>query len=171
MNLVWFTAGPAPLTTHRRNSCHQRQQLGHVMAVSSGQNGGQGDSLGVRNHVVLTPRFAPVCGIGSRFSPHRQLLGRTHYPPQLGTNQSGRLLAVWTAKVHEASAKPQLPANHEDDASRSCPSRTPSPGVTSPRECRSSGRTTLRSALAGRSKAFDLDSALCELGRRQQRLN
>ncbi len=94
--------------------------------------------------------------------PRHQPLGWTHYPPQLGTNQSGRLLAVWTAKVHATSAKSQLPANHEDDASRSCPTRTPSPGVTSPRGCRSSGRTTLRSALAGRSKAFDRDSAVCE---------
>ena len=162
LNLVWFTAGSAPLACHRRDSCYQGQQLGHVMVVSPSQNGGPGNSLGVRNHMVLTPRFAPVRGIGPRFSPHPRPLGRTHYPPQLGTNQSGRPLAVWTAKVHEASAKSQLPANHEDDASRSCPSRTPSPGVTSPRGCRSSGRTTLRSALAGCSKAFALESAVCE---------
>jgi len=162
LNLDWSPAWASSLAPNGRNGLHQGQQLGHVMAVSSGQNDGQGNSPGVRNHVVLASRFAPVRGIGSRFFPHHQPLGRTHYPPQPVTNQSDRLLAVWTAKVHEVSAKSQLPANHEDDASRSCPSRTPSPGVTSPRGCRSSGRTTLRSALAGRSKAFDRDSAVGE---------
>lgn len=136
------------------------------MAVSSGQNGGQGNSPGVRNHVVFTPRFASVRWIGSRFPPH-QPLGRTRYPPSFRrrrTNQSGQLPAVWTTKAHEASAKSPFRgrANHGDGASWSCPSRTPSRGVTSPRGCRSSGRTTLRSALAGRSKAFDGDSAFCE---------
>ncbi len=89
LNSVWSTARPASLATHRRNSCHQRQQLGHVMAVSLGQNGGQGEPIGISTQVVLTPRFAPVRGIGSRFSPHRLPLGRTRYPPGLGTNQSG----------------------------------------------------------------------------------
>ena len=162
LNPVWSAARPAPLATHRRNSCHQRQQLGHVMAVSFGQNGGQWEPIGVSNQVVLTARLAPVRGIGSCFSPHRQPLGRTRYPPGLETNQSGQPLAVWTAEVHEASAKPQLSPNRYADASRSCPSRIPSPRVASARGCRSSGRTTLRSALAGRSKAFDRDSAVCE---------
>ena len=162
LNAVWSTARPAPLATHRRNSCHQRQQLGHVMAVSLGQNGGQGEPIGVSNQVVLTARFAPVRGIGSRFSPHRPPLGRTRYPPGPGTNQFGQPLAVWTAEVHEASAKPQLPASREADASRSSPSHTPSPGVTSPRGCRSSARTISRSEPAGRSRAFSLDSVACE---------
>ena len=162
LNSVWSTARPASLATHRRNSCHQRQQLGHVMTVSLGQNSGQGESIGVSNQVVLTARLAPVRGIGPRFSPHRQRLGRTRYPPGLGTNQSGQPLAVWTAEVHEASAKPQLPANRADDASSSCPSRIPSPGVASATGCRSSARTIFESALAGRSRAFGLDSVVCE---------
>jgi len=160
LNPVWSAARPAPLATHRRNSCHQRQQLGHVMAVSFGQNGGQGEPIGVSNQVVLTARLAPVRGIGSCFSPHRQPLGRTRYPPGLETNQSGQPLAVWTAEVHEASAKPQLSPNREADASRSCPSRIPSPRVASARGCRSSARTIFQSALAGRSRAFDLDIAI-----------
>ena len=162
LNSVWSTARPASLATHRRNSCHQRQQLGHVMAVSLGQNGGQGEPIGVSNQVVLTSRFAPVRGIGSCFSPHPQRLEWTRYPPGLGTNQSGRPLAVWTAEVHEASAKPQPPASHEDDASSSCPSRIPSPVAASARGCHSSARIIFQSALAGRSKVFDLDSVVCE---------
>lgn len=69
LNSVWSSARPASLATHRRNSCHQRQQLGHVMAIGLGQKGGQGEPIGVSNQVVLTSRFASVRGMGSRFSP------------------------------------------------------------------------------------------------------
>lgn len=162
LDSVWPTTWPTDFAPNPRNGSHQGQQLGHIMTVCFGQKSGQGESIGVSNQVVLAPRFAPVRGIGSRFFPHRQPLGWTRYPPGLGTNQSGRPLAVWTAEVHEASAKPQPPASHEADASNSCPSRTPSPGVASARGCRSSARTRSQSTLAGRSKAFDLDSVVCE---------
>jgi hypothetical protein len=154
LNSVWPTAWPASLATHRRNGCHQGQQLGHIMTVGSGQNGGQGDSLGVGNDVVLAAGFAPVSGIGSRFSPHPQPPGWTHYPQQLGTNRSGQPLAVWPAVAHEVSAKPPLPATPIGVASRSCQSRTPSPGVTSPTESHSSRRRGCRLAPAGCPGAF-----------------
>ncbi len=162
LDSVWSMAWPTDFATNPGNGGHQGQQLGHIMTVCFSQKGGQGEPIGVSNQVVLAPRFAPVRGIGSRFSPHRQPLGRTRYPPGLGTNQSGRPLAVWTAEVHEASAKPQPPASHEDDASSSCPSRIPSPVAASARGCRSSARILFQSALAGRSKVFDLDSVVCE---------
>ena len=162
LDSVWSMARPTDFTPNPRNGGHQGQQLGHVMAVSLGQYGRQGESIGVSNQVVLAPRFAPVRGIGSRFSPHPQRLEWTRYPPGLGTNQSGRPLAVWRAEVHVASAKPQPPASHEDDASSSCPSRIPSPGAASARGSRSSARILFQSALAGRSKVFDLDSVVCE---------
>jgi hypothetical protein len=76
------------------------------------------------------------------------------YPPQLGTSQSGRLLVVWPATVHEGFARPQLPASLEGDANKSCPSHIPSPWATFPRECRSSGRTRYQSAPDGPPRAF-----------------
>ena len=162
LDSVWSMARPTDFAPNPRNGGHQGQQLGHIMTVCFSQKGGQGESIGVSNQVVLAPRFAPVRGIGSRFSPHRQRLEWTRYPPGLGTNQSGRPLAVWRAEVHEASAKPQPPASHEDDASSSCPSRIPSLEAASARVCHSSARILFQSALAGRSKVFDLDSVFCE---------
>ena len=72
LNSVWSTAWPATLATHRRNGCHQGQQLGNIMTVSAGQNGGQRNPFGIGNHVVLTALFAPVRGVGACFSPHLQ---------------------------------------------------------------------------------------------------
>ena len=162
LDSVWSMARPTNFAPNPRNGGHQGQQLGHIMTVCFSQKCGQGESIGVSNQVVLTARFAPVRGIGSRFPPRPQRLEWTRYPPGLGTNQSGRPLAVWRAEVHEASAKPQPPASHEDDASSSCPSRTPSPGAASARGCHSSAQTIFQSAVAGRSKVFDLDSVVCE---------
>ena len=59
-------ASPAP---NWWNVLHQGQQLGHVMTISSRQDGGQGDSLGVGNQVVFAPQLAPVSGIGPSFPP------------------------------------------------------------------------------------------------------
>ncbi len=157
LNSLWSTAWPAALAPHRRNSCYQGQQLGHIMTISSGQKGCQGDPLGVCNQVVLAARFAPVRGIGSCFSPHPQLPGWTRYPPRLGTNQSGQPRAVWPAAVHGASAKPLLPATPLGVASRSCLSRTPSPEVTSPTESRSSRQRGCHSAPAGCPRVFAQD--------------
>ena len=155
LNSVWSTAWPAAFATHRRNGYHQG--LGHIVTVSLGQNGGQGDSFGICNHMVLAPRFASVSGIGSCFSPHPQPPGWTHYPQRLGTNQSGQPLAVWTAASREVSAKPPLPATPLGVASRSSQSRTPSPGVTSPTESRSSRQRGCRLAPAGCPGVFAPD--------------
>jgi len=154
LNSVWPAAWPTSLATHRRNGCHQGQQLGHIMTVGSGQNGGQGDSLGVGDDVVLAAGFAPVSGVGACFSPRPQPPGWTRYPQRLGTNRSGQPLAVWTAAAHEVSAKPPLPATPSGVASRSCQSRTPSPGATSPTGSRSSRQRGRRSAPAGCPGAF-----------------
>lgn len=75
LNSVWPTARPAKFATHRRNPSREGpgQQLGHIVTVSAGQDGGQGDSIGVCNQVMFTARFTPVRGIGSRCSPPPQL--------------------------------------------------------------------------------------------------
>ncbi len=143
------------------NGFHKGQQLSYsyIMTVCARQDGGQRDPLGVGNQVVLAPRLAPVSGIGPSF-PLRQPPGWRRYPPRLETSQSGRLLAVWPETFHEAFAKLQIPDSLEDDASRSSPSHTPSPGATSPRECHSSGRTRCRSVPDGSAGAFGQGSAI-----------
>ncbi len=160
LNSVWSPAWASSLAPNGRNGFHQGQQLGHIMTISSRQDDGQRDSLGVGDQVVFAPRLTPIGRIGPRFSPRRPPLGWRRYPPRLGTSQSGRLLAVWPETVHEGFARPQLPASLEDDANRSCPSHTPSPGAASPKECRSSGRTRYQSAPEGRSGASGQGSAI-----------
>jgi hypothetical protein len=157
LNSVRPMAWSATLASHWRNCFYQGQQLGNIVTVGTGQNGGQGDSLGIGDHVVLAARFAPVRGIGPCFSPHHLRRGWTHYPPQLVTNQSGQPHAVWSAAVHGASARPLLPAIRVGVASRSCLSHTPSPGVTSPTGSRSSRRRGCRSTPSCCPAAFAQD--------------
>ena len=40
LNLVWSPAWTSSLTPNGRNSLHQGQQLGHIMTISSRQDGG-----------------------------------------------------------------------------------------------------------------------------------
>ncbi len=153
LNLVRSPARPPSPASNWWNGLHQGQQLGHIMTISSRQDGSQGDSLGVGNQVVFAPRLAPVSGIGPGFSPHRPPLGWRRYPPLLETSRCGPFVVVWRAIVHEASARPRLPASLEGGANSSCPNRIPFPWATFPRGCRSSERTGFRSAPDGSSKA------------------
>lgn len=159
LDSVWSASRASPLTTNWGNSLNQRQQLGHIVTVGPGQDSCQRDSFSIRNHVMFTPWFTPVCRIGPCFFPRLQPLGWMRYPQWLVTNQSGQLLATWQAAVHEISAKPLPHATLLGDANRSCQSRTPSPEVASPRECHSSGRTGCRSAPCDCPEAFCQDSA------------
>ena len=171
LNPVRSPARAAPPAPNRWNGLHQGQQLGHVMTISSRQDGGQGDSLGVGNQVVFAPRLAPVSRIGAGFSPRRPPLGRWRYPPLLETSRCGPFVAVWPAIVHEASARPRLPASLESAANSSSRNHTPFPGATFPRECRSSGQTGIRSAPDGRAKACGQGKPPEGLRQRQQGLD
>ena len=159
LNTVRSSTRPSSPATDWWNALHQGQQLSHVVAISPGQDGGQGDSLGIGNQVVFAPRLAPVSGIRPGFSPHLPLLGWKRYPPLLETSRYGPFAVVWPAILHEASARPPLPASLGDDANNSCPTRIPSPWATSPKECHSSERTGFRSAPDGPAKACDQDNA------------
>ena len=159
LNLVWPTTWASSLATNWGNSLNQGHQLGHIVTVCPGQDSCQRNSFSVCNHVMLTSWFTPVCRIGPCFFPRLQPLEWMRYPQWLVTNQSGQLLAAWQAVVHEVSAKPLPHSNLLGDANTSYQSRTPSPEVASPRECRSSGRTRRRSAPYDCPQAFCQDSA------------
>jgi hypothetical protein len=154
LDLAWSVAWPAAFPWDGRNSCYQRQQLGDIIAVSAGENGGQWDSLGVGDHVMFAAQLPPVRGIGPCFSPRLQPHGLTRYLPRLVTSQSCQPPGAWPRALHGASSRPLLPATPVAVASRACPvldtgsclSRTPSPGVASPRESRSSTQRGCRSA-------------------------
>ena len=159
LNLVWSAPRTAPLASHWRNSFHQGQQLGHIMTISSSQESRQGNPFSVSNHMVFAPQLAPVSGVGAGFFPRHPRRELRRYPLRLVTNQSHPLPLVGPAAIHVVAAKLQPPANLEGGVSRSFPNHIPSPEATSPRECRSSGRTGCQSGLGGRPKACDLGSA------------
>ena len=142
-------AGTAPLTAHRRHSLRQRQQLGYIVAIGPGQDGRQGCSVGLGEHVMLAPGLAPVRGIGAGLFPRRPQPAPTRCPRKPGTSPGGPPRAVGTAASRGAFATLRLAASPAADASRSSQSRSPSPGAASPRECRSSIRTECPSGLSG----------------------
>lgn len=69
LDRIRSTAGTTYFPFDGANAVHQSQKLGHVVRVSTRQNGGQGDTLGVGDQVVLAACFGPVGGIGAGFSP------------------------------------------------------------------------------------------------------
>ena len=143
-------ARTAPFAPDRRHPVHQGQQLGHVMAVGSGQSGRQRHPVAFGDHVMLAPRLAAIRRIGAGFSPRLQPPAPTHCPHRPGTSPVRPRPAIGTAGSHGAFATPRLPANPAAGASRSSPTRSPSPGATSPKECRSSVRRECRSGPSGR---------------------
>jgi len=57
------------LSAYGWNGIHQRNQLGHIVGVCTGQKGRQGNALRIRNEVVLAARFRSICGVGACFFP------------------------------------------------------------------------------------------------------
>ena len=145
--------GTAPLTPHRRYPVHQRQQLGYVVAIGPGQDGRQGDSVGLGEHVMLAPGLAPVRGIGAGLFPRRPRPAPTRCPRKPATSPDLPPLAIGPTAFRGACATLRLAASPAADASRSSQSRSPSPEAASPRGCRSSIRTECRSGPSGRPAA------------------
>jgi hypothetical protein len=60
VQVPWPAARPAALAADRRHGLDQQEQLGDVVAVAAGQDGGQRDTVGLDDHVVLAAGLAPV---------------------------------------------------------------------------------------------------------------
>lgn len=54
------------------NRFDQRNQLGHIIRIGTGQDSRQRKALRIRNDVVLTSLFRPICGVGTCFFPPRK---------------------------------------------------------------------------------------------------
>lgn len=90
LHAVRSSAGSARLATDRRNAIYQWKQLRDVMGVGAGDNGRQGNALGVGDYMVLAARFAPVGGVRARFLP----------PPMARTDAlstTARDQSIWSA--------------------------------------------------------------------------
>ena len=153
--------GSAPLTPHRRDPVHQRQQLRYVVAIGPGQDGRQGSSVGLGEHMMLAPGLAPVRRIGAGLFPHRPRPALTRCLHKPGTSPDPPPRVIWTRAFRGAFATLRLAASPAAGASRACPvldtgsyrNHSPSPGAASPRGCRSSIRTECRSEPCGRPAA------------------
>jgi hypothetical protein len=62
-------AGAAPLPADWRDGLDQGHELGDVMCVSPGQKGGQGDTLGFRDEVMLAPQLPAIRRTRARLRP------------------------------------------------------------------------------------------------------
>lgn len=58
--------GPAALAPHRRHGLQQRDQLGDVVAVTTGQGDGERDACGIGDQMVFAAGSAPVDRASSR---------------------------------------------------------------------------------------------------------
>ena len=98
LNLVWPTTWASSLATNWGNSLNQRQQLGHIVTIGPGQDSCQRNSFSVRNHVMLTPRFAPVRWVRPCFPP----------PPPTARMDALSTMArdqsIWSASLSLASS-------------------------------------------------------------------
>lgn len=74
------------LPTDRWNGFDQRNQLGHIVGVRTGQKGRQGNALRIGNDVMLAARFGSICGVWTCFFPPRS--ARTEALSTMARDQS-----------------------------------------------------------------------------------
>lgn len=60
---------PATYTANRRNGIDERQQLGDIVAVRAGQDGTDGDAIGIDEDVVFGTGSRAIRGVRASFSP------------------------------------------------------------------------------------------------------
>lgn len=87
---LWFLPGPPRLAPDWRNRLHQGQELGHIVGIGPGEEGRQGNALGLRDDVVLAAQLPPIRRIRARFFP----------PPTARTealSTTARDQSIWSA--------------------------------------------------------------------------
>jgi len=80
--------GPALLSAHRRYCVHERNELGYIVTVSTGDGEGKWDSLAVGDDVVFGPGFAAIRRIGACLLPPKT--ARTLEESTMARDQSSR---------------------------------------------------------------------------------
>lgn len=136
MQLVGAPPRPAAWPADRRDRVeHRREQAAVVDVGRAYERGGRG-AVAVDHNMALRARLAAIRrvrpGSPPPFSPAPP---RYRAPP--GSNRCGWRRPSDSA-AHGAAAPTRRPhANRASAASRSCPTRSPSLGAASPRECRS----------------------------------
>jgi hypothetical protein len=63
----WSASRPTDAAAHGRHAVEQLEQLGHVVAVRSGQRPGERQSAAVYEEMVFAARASAINGAGTRF--------------------------------------------------------------------------------------------------------
>lgn len=87
---LWSLSGPPRLPSDWRDRVHQGKKLGHVVGIGPGEEGRQGNALGLRDEVVLAAQLPPIRRIRARFFP----------PPTARTDAlstTARDQSIWSA--------------------------------------------------------------------------
>ncbi|ALO98644.1 hypothetical protein SHL15_7642 [Streptomyces hygroscopicus subsp. limoneus] len=146
--------GPA---ANRWDGIEQRQQLGDVIAVATGQKDRERSTAPIGDQVVLGAGTAPVDRRRARvcppFSPWR---GRSRL--HTGTSPASLPRSAQRAGPREGVARHQLHSSPAADANTSCPSRSPGPAAGTPTESRCAARTRSRTARPGPATACGPDT-------------
>ncbi len=141
---IWSAPWSAALACNRRNGVEQVFEGYAVVNVGPGQDEGERDTAAISDQVTLGAWSAAIRRVracrGTPLSPRW-----TNCPCRPGSSRSGLRRAAAGAARDAAGPTRPLPANPATVASRSRPSRIPSPPGASPTECPYAGRTGCRS--------------------------
>lgn len=119
------------LVGHRRKLVHQGQQLRDVVAGSAGQLHRERDALAVGDDVVLAARPCSVGRAGAVFRPRRA--ARTCKESITARDQSSWFSTAASPAAPRATRPRHRPRSRPPGAaSRSFPSRSPTPGAGTP---------------------------------------
>lgn len=144
VQLIRSAPWSAALACNGRNGVEQVFKGYAVVNVGPGQDEGERDTAVIGDQVTLGAWSAPIRRVracsGTPFSPRW-----TNCPCRHGSSRSGPPPAAAVAAHDADGATRRLPANPATVASRSRPSRIPSPPGASPTEYQCAGRTECRS--------------------------
>ena len=152
VQLARSPAGPTPALADRRHRVEHRLQHPAGVDVGRGQGNGQGNAAGIDEKVALAARPAAIGRV--RAGALAPLVAGT-----LAASSEHRRQSIALARPSRSSrtrcsrAQPPPAASRARGASRSCPSRSPSPGAASPKAGRTCGRTGCPCARPGREAA------------------
>lgn len=69
LNRIGLATWVSTLAANRRNTLHQRHQLGQIMTIGARQARGQRNAVPVGDHMMFATAFAPVCRVGACVRP------------------------------------------------------------------------------------------------------
>lgn len=149
----------AVLAADRRDGLDHRDQLGDVVAVAAGGDCRERNAVRLDHQVVIAAGLAPGPPGTDRWPAGPSSRGCGWSRPLRGRSPAGLRPAARTAAARAGAAIPRPRSSPAAVASRSSPSRSPTPGAETPGGSRCRARTGSRTAPCDYPDAYDLDAA------------